>query len=108
MIASTARYIGLRTYRYGPTTTRWAVGIGGAGVPSARAKRANASSSTRTPLRMTTAATIATGAAQPPVHVIRHPVIRAGISPATTPGVTTRNTTVPTHARTRTLSIRGG
>src|SRR4051812_34360045 len=90
MIVSTARYIGLRTYRYGPTTTRWAVGIGGAGVPSARANRMNASSSTMTPLRMAMAATIATGETQSPVHGIRHPVISPGISPATTPGVSTR------------------
>src|SRR3954449_2113896 len=105
MIASTARYIGFRTYRYGPTTTRWPVGAVGAGVPSARANRTNASSSTLTPLRTTTAATIATGELQPPVHGIRHPVIAAGTRPATTPGVSSRNRTVPPHARTRRLAI---
>src|SRR3954467_1020076 len=102
MIVSTARYIGLRTYRYGPTTTRWAVGAGGAGVPSARAKRTNASSRTTIPVRMTTAAAIPAGETQPPAHGTRHPVISPGTSPATTPGVTTRNTSVPTQARTRT------
>ena len=81
------------------------MGIGGAGVPSARANRMNASSSTTTPLRMTATATIATGTARPPVHGIRHPVITQGISPATTPGVTTRKTTVPAQARARRRSI---
>jgi hypothetical protein len=52
-------------------------------------------------------ATIATGEAQPAAQGIRHPVISAGISPATTPGVSTRNPSVPTHARTRTRSTRG-
>src|SRR4051794_35018264 len=98
MIARTARYIGLRTYRYGPTTTRWAVGAGGAGVPSARGKRTKASRRTRTPHRTTTAPTIAAGEDQPPAHGICHPVIQAGISPATTPGVTTRNASVPAQA----------
>jgi hypothetical protein len=44
----------------------------------------NASSSTMTPA-MRTAAAIATGETQPPVHGIRHPVITAGISPAPRP-----------------------
>jgi hypothetical protein len=109
-IATTARYMGSRTYRYGPTTTRRAVGIGGAGVPSARAKRTKASSSTATPPGIGTAATTATATvpSRSPDHEMRHPLISHRIRPAITPGASARNTTVANYDRTPTPSIGRG
>src|SRR6185369_5779110 len=53
MMATTATYIGLRTKRYRPVTTRFRVGAIGAGVPSpCSAKRANESTSPGTPARI--------------------------------------------------------
>src|SRR5579872_1384194 len=49
-VLTTATYIGLRTYRNKPLTTRWRVGSTGAGVPTpSRAKRAKESSKTGSP-----------------------------------------------------------
>ena len=105
MIDSTARYIGLRTYRYGPTTTRWAVGIGvrGRAVRTREADErvqqhhdtAQDDEDRDDPDRREPA----TPPRDPPAGDHR------GISPATTPGASTRNTIVPTHARTRTRSM---
>lgn len=100
MIATTAMYIGFRTNRYGPTTTRCCVGAMGAGVPDARAKRTNASSSSYTPGAIRSNATTQISTGGPHAAGSRHPLISHGTSPATTPGATTRNRIVPAHERT--------
>src|SRR6516165_4375764 len=56
IVASSARYMGLRTYRYRPPTTRCAGGATGAGVPSpSTTNRANADTSMAVPATTSTA-----------------------------------------------------
>ena len=75
------------------------MGATGAGVPMPSiTKRAKACNSTATPAAMSSAP-----ANRSPIHgsADRQPVISQGTSPATTPGATRRNTTLPSAALTR-------
>jgi hypothetical protein len=97
MVDTTARYMGLRTYRYRPpTTSRW-VGATGAGVPEPSAtKRTNACTSTTTPAASSTAPATRSGtqAQDGCGWRTRQPVSHQGTRPATTPGASTKNTTL--------------
>src|SRR5262245_36054170 len=94
MVASTARYMGLRTYRYSPRTTSCSVGAGGAGVPLPwTANCANAVRSATAPTPVSTAPVIRTGTGQPAPGC--HPVSHQGTRPATTPGAITRKAALP-------------
>src|SRR4051794_12251215 len=103
MVAATARYIGLRTWRYAPPTTSRSVGATGAGVPiPSMTKRAKAWSRNATPVAISTApATWTRGAAEPWCQC----VMDHGINPATTPGATRRNRRLPRAALA--LRVRG-
>src|SRR5262249_40751059 len=97
MIDTTARYIGLRTYRYSPRTTRCSVGAGGAGVPRPSvANCVNDPSSAAAPAAISTppANRTGTGHAAPCCQPVSH----QGTSPATTPGATTRKPALPAMA----------
>src|SRR5262249_40997426 len=97
MPASTARYMGLRTYRYSPRTTRCSVGAGGAGVPRPSvANCVNDPSSAAAPAAISTppANRTGTGHAAPCCQPVSH----QGTSPATTPGATTRKPALPAMA----------
>ena len=97
MTASTARYIGLRTYRYGPATTSCSVGAGGAGVPRpSTAKCANDQISTAAPAAISTPPVTWTGTGQ--AAPACQPVSHHGTRPATTPGASTRKAALPATA----------
>src|SRR3954453_7053034 len=93
MVAPTARYIGLRTWRYSPPTTSRSVGAVGAGVPRpSKTKRPNACRRTPVPRTIRAAPRTTTAVAG---FVERQPVSSHGTRPATTPGATSRNRTLP-------------
>src|SRR6516165_2583487 len=97
MTASTARYMGLRTYRYSPRTTRCSVGAAGAGVPRpSSANCANDPSSVAAPAAISSPPATRTGTGHPPPCC--QPVSHQGTSPATTPGATTRKPALPAMA----------
>src|SRR5918998_2600484 len=100
MAASTATYMGLRTYRYTPPTTRRSGAATGAGVPRpSTTKRTNAPTSTISPATSSAAPNARTGiqygrgsrACQPPVN-------NHGIAPATTPGANRKKSALPSAA----------
>src|SRR6185295_8808551 len=97
MAESTARYIGLRTYRYAPVVTSRSVGATGAGVPSpSRTKRTKSLARLGTATRTSTAPAIrTTGGA----GLILHRVSHHGSTPATTPGARAKNSALPSAAR---------
>src|SRR4051794_3921066 len=96
MVAPTARYIGLRTWRYSPPTTSRLVGAVGAGVPRpSKTKRPNACRRTPTPRAIRAAPTTTRAVAG---LEDRQPVSSHGTRPATTPGATNRNRTLPNAA----------
>src|SRR5215472_15222792 len=97
MTASTARYMGLRTYRYSPRTTSCSVGAGGAGVPRpSTANCANDPISVTAPAAVTTPPMTRTGTGM--ATPARQPVSHQGTSPATTPGAITRKPALPATA----------
>src|SRR5690242_468661 len=99
MAATTARYIGLRTYRYRPPTTRRSVGATGAGVPRPSAtNRAKAWTSTIAPRMSRISPATRTGAHPASDPRTCHRVSHQGTRPATTPGATAKNSTLPTAA----------
>src|SRR5215831_2138496 len=94
----TARYIGLRTYRYSPRTTRCSVGAGGAGVPRPSIVNcANDPSSVAAPAAISS----------PPATRCQ-PVSHQGTSPATTPGAITRKPALPAMAAFVCIGARPG
>src|SRR5579872_1615169 len=99
MAATTARYMGLRTYRYRPPTTRLSVGATGAGVPRPSAtNRAKAWTSTIAPRMSRISPATRTGAQPASDPRTCHRVSHQGTTPATTPGATAKNSTLPTAA----------
>src|SRR5262245_25738185 len=97
MIDTTARYIGLRTYRYSPRTTRCSVGAGGAGVPRPSIVNcADDPSSAAAPAAISRppATRTGTGHSAPCCQPVSH----QGTSPATTPGAMTRKPALPAMA----------
>lgn len=95
MIASTATYIGLRTYRYHPLTINVRVGATGAGVPNPSiAKRRNESSTTISPHPIKKMP-VQRAEKEP---AICPPLITRGTNPATTPGAAKKNNTDPNDA----------
>src|SRR5262249_18094178 len=97
MTVRTARYMGLRTYRYSPRTTRCSGGAGGAGVP--RPSIANCATDPRTPGARGTHSPppmprTGPGTAAPACQPVSH----QGTSPATTPGAITRKPALPAMA----------
>src|SRR5918999_3574210 len=100
MVAATARYIGLRTYRYSPPATRRSGGATGAGVPRpSTTKRQNACRSTATPAARSTRPATRKGAQYGNGSRTRQPVNAHGTRPATIPGASTRNTRLASAAR---------
>src|SRR5262245_37643 len=94
MTVTTARYIGLRTWRYRPPTTSDSVGATGAGVPDPSVtKRAKAITSTAAPAATRATPSPRSGAATDPPE--RQSVSSQGMAPATTPGATTKNAAAP-------------
>src|SRR5215217_167005 len=99
MIARPATYIGLRTWRYSPPTTRRLGAATGTGVPKpSTTKRVNAWTITISPTASRTAPSTRTGAKYGTGSCTRQPVSNHGIRPAKTPGPTTKNTALPTAA----------
>src|SRR5215203_607680 len=99
MIARPATYIGLRTWRYSPPTTRRLGAATGTGVPKpSTTKRVNAWTITISPAASRTAPSTRTGAKYGTGSCTRQPVSNHGIRPAKTPGPTTKNTALPTAA----------
>src|SRR6185312_6585035 len=99
MVATTARYIGLRTYRYRPPTTRRSVGATGAGVPRPSAtNRAKAWTRTIAPRMSMISPATRTGAQWASGPRTCHRVSHQGTTPATTPGAAAKNSVLPTAA----------
>src|SRR5271156_482543 len=99
MIApSRPTYIGLRTYRLKPETTRCSVGAIGMGVPPALTNSVNADIGGGSPGGIKTAPTTRAAAQPGSGWLNRHPVINHGISPTTVPGATTKNPALRTAA----------
>src|SRR5262245_6374872 len=99
MAATTARYMGLRTYRYRPPITRCSVGATGEGVPSpSMTNRAKAWTRTNAPRtrRITPPTRRAAQWASGPrtCQCVSH----QGTRPATTPGATAKNSALPAAA----------
>src|SRR5919199_2062539 len=99
MAASTATYMGLRTWRYTPPTTRRSGAATGAGVPKpSTTKRTNALTSTISPARSSNPPSTRTGAQYGRGSRACQRVNNHGIRPTTTPGATRKNTALPTAA----------
>src|SRR5690349_13367469 len=99
MVATTARYIGLRTYRYRPPTTRRSVGATGAGVPRPSAtNRAKAWTRTIAPRMSMISPATRTGAQWASGPRTCHRVSHQGTTPATTPGAAAKNSALPAAA----------
>lgn len=104
----TATYIGFRTCRYQPETTRCFGGRTGAGVPNPSiANRRNESISTTNPAAIS--ATPAKRIGSPPKNgaCAVHREINHGTTPATVPGARKKNTIEPKAAETRFMEIGG-
>src|SRR5947209_8233224 len=96
MVATTPQYIGLRTNRYSPLTTRCLVGRMGAGVPRPwTANRRNESSNPTAPAASRTNPAARTSGEPGSGARVCQRVIHHGTSPATVPGATTRKTAEP-------------
>src|SRR5215208_7170834 len=97
--AKTARYIGLRTHRYGPDITSSSVGATGAGVPRpSQANLMNAFPSTATPATMSNTPTTAVRAAAGQGGPNSHRVSSHGTMPATAQGATRKKAALPSAA----------
>ena len=103
MIAPTARYMGLRTQRYRPPTTSSCVGATGAepGAPPARTARS------RRPVPSGRGPPAAIRAPPRPAgQGSSYAVTNQGTTPATTPGATTKKSTLPQAALLILASLR--
>src|SRR5262249_40016406 len=98
MVISKPTYIGLRTYRLNPLTTKRWVGASGMGVPPALAHCAKACTTGISPTTISSRPrTLATH--QPGVAPgISHRVLSQGITPTTVPGATRKNAVEPAAA----------
>src|ERR1700723_1731879 len=102
MTDTTATYIGFRTYRYHPVTTRCFVGKIGAGVPRPwSANRANESRSTGRPARINTTPMIRNWNRPKKGGSNCQREIHHGTKPATTQGAITKNRRDPRMAEIR-------
>jgi hypothetical protein len=94
--ASTARYIGFRTHRYGPVITSSSVGAMGAGVPRpSQANLTKAFTSSAAPATMIKTPMRASGADAGQGGPNSHPVSSHGTKPATTQGAAMKKTALP-------------
>src|SRR5262245_7139416 len=99
IVASSARYMGLRTCRYRPPTTRCTGGATGAGVPSpSTTNRANADTSTAVPATTSTAPSTRRGRRWDSGAPGCQSVISHGTSPAMVPGARAKKTALPVAA----------
>src|SRR5215211_3498573 len=99
MAASTATYIGLRTWRYAPPTTRRSGAATGAGVPwPSTTKRTNAWTSAISPATSTTPPSTRAGAQYGRGSRTCQRVSAHGTRPTTTPGANKKNSALPTAA----------
>jgi hypothetical protein len=99
MTERTPRYIGLRTYRYKPETTRRTVGATGAGVPRPfTAKRTKLSTTILAPAPMRTYPSHGSTKAPNGAAWARHLVSVQGITPATVAGANQKKTNEPSRA----------
>src|SRR5918997_1896962 len=99
MAASTATYMGLRTWRYGPPTTKRSGAATGAGVPRpSTTKRQNAWISATSPAASSAAPSTRTDARYGTDSRTLQPVSIHGTRPATTPGAARKNAALPTAA----------
>src|ERR1041385_5153479 len=110
MAASSATYMGLRTCRYSPFTTRRSGAATGAGVPRPSiTKRTKDWPAAATPATTRAAPTMRSGVQPGSGSRSRQPVSSQGITPAIVPGATTKNSALPAAARillTRGLPVR--
>lgn len=107
--AVTATYIGLRTCRYQPDTTRCFVGNTGAGVPTPSiAKRRNESISTIDPAAISATPAMRSNSASGNPSCAVHREINHGTKPATVPGASKKKMIEPKAAETRFIEIDGG
>src|SRR5437588_9107846 len=91
IVTSNPTYIGLRTWRLNPDTTRRSVGASGTGVPPALTNSANAEVTGTRPAPTSTAPTIRAAPHPGSGRRNRHRVISHGIRPTAVPGATTKN-----------------
>jgi hypothetical protein len=100
--ARTPRYIGLRTYRYSPDTTRCCVGATGAGVPNPlSAKRQKDSTTTAAPATSRRYPSQRPAGSPSGGASTRQRVSTHGRYPATVAGAIQKNTNEPMSALTR-------
>ena len=100
--ATTARYIGLRTHRYGPVITSSSVGATGAGVPRpSQANLTKAFTSTAAPATVINTPMTAMRADAGQGGPNSHRVSSHGTTPATTQGATMKKTALPSAAVSR-------
>src|SRR5215471_14899047 len=106
IVASSARYMGLRTYRYRPPTTRRAGGATGAGVPRpSSTNRANADTSMAVPATTSTAPSTRSGTRWDSGAPGCQSVISHGTSPTMVPGAKTKKTALPAAATVRCMVV---
>src|SRR5829696_4352075 len=100
--ATTARYIGLRTHRYGPVITSSSVGATGAGVPRpSQANLTKAFTNTAAPATVINTPMTAMRPDAGQGGPNSHRVSSHGTTPATTQGATMKKTALPSAAVSR-------